>query len=316
MLCSCVSPEANILWSGRGRGIISTSNAFLYVSDDSLLRPTKKKPRTLLVTPSLTEELSSLCPKTRSNLLGGLRLLHSRDDGFGLSVRTWAKPSSGEGQGDGDKYMQDLLVDLLRLETGKARVNEFVEDRSKFLTEIAQQANEEFDRIAEEAKKGMDEAGSKVLEQIDAEAADFEEELAAARAEMEANEREFNVFEKSVEKARSEGLFFKTLFTKPTKPWKAKSPEEQKEIKEKAKVVTDALDQGTKKAASSKFRRTAYAVMIFLLTLTVLEASNSENVQWNRLVVYILVLVALVVQLTYETLVSRDNKEEENENKE
>lgn len=147
------------------------------------------------------------------------------------------------------------------------------------------------------------------MEQIDAEAADFEEELAAARAEMEANEREFNEFEKSVEKARSEGLFFKTLFAKPAKPWKAKSPEEQREIKEKAKVTTDALDQGTKKAASSQFRRAAYGVMIFLLTLTVFEAGTSENVQWNRLIVYILVLIALVVQLTYETLFSRDLKE-------
>lgn len=55
-----------------------------------------------------------------------------------------------------------MLVGMVRLQAGKLRVSEFVEDRSKMLSDIADQAKEEYDKIAEDAMRTMDEASSKV----------------------------------------------------------------------------------------------------------------------------------------------------------
>ena len=58
--------------------------------------------------------------------------------------------------------MQDLLVGIVRLQTGKFRVNELVDERSKLLSDIAKQAKDEYDKIAQDAMRTMDEASSKV----------------------------------------------------------------------------------------------------------------------------------------------------------
>ena len=42
------------------------------------------------------------------------------------------------------------------------RVTEFVDERSKHLSDIAAQAKEEYDKIAQDAMRNLDEAGSKV----------------------------------------------------------------------------------------------------------------------------------------------------------
>ncbi|KAL2635490.1 hypothetical protein R1flu_006969 [Riccia fluitans] len=165
------------------------------------------------------------------------------------TVRAQGKPpSSSEDESDkgGDREVQETLVDILRLETGKVRVSEYVEEQAKYLTDIAETADEEYARIAEEAKRSMDAAGSKVLEEIENKASAFEEELAAARAQIEADEADFEAFEKNVEKARNEGLFFKELY----KTVKAKTPEEQEQIKQKAKEVQETVT----KSAGSKSR--------------------------------------------------------------
>ncbi|BFI30827.1 hypothetical protein MPTK2_3g15860 [Marchantia polymorpha subsp. ruderalis] len=230
--------------------------------------------------------------------------------GIGLGskpFRVRAQSSSG-GDGvekSGDKEVQEMLVEIVRLETGKVRVNEFVEEQAKHLADIAETANEEYARIAEEARRSMDAAGSKVLEEMDIKASAFEEELAAARAQIEADEADLEAFEKNVEQARSEGLFFKELY----KTVKTKSPEEQQQIKEKAEVVTDTI----RKSAGSKSRRILYGVLIFLLTLSIIEAGSSANVQLPKLAVYIFILLALIVQLTYENMLSGKNKQGDKE---
>lgn len=130
----------------------------------------------------------------------------------------------------------------------------------------------------------------------------MEEELASARAQMEADSLEFDEFEENVDKARSEGLFFKSLYSKPLKAWKERTPEERKTIKEEAKGVYYVA----KKSGSSKTRRFLYGVLIFLLSLSLLEAVSNGDHQWPKLALYSLILVALVVQLTYESFVASD----------
>ncbi|GJP51790.1 hypothetical protein CLOM_g10929 [Closterium sp. NIES-68] len=127
-----------------------------------------------------------------------------------------ADGGAADGAPAGDAEMQQLLADLVQLQSDKVRVESFVEERSQLLTGIAESASAEYARIAEEAKRSMEEASSKVLQQVDAEADEFEQQLAAARADMERSEREFEEFEKSVEERRNSLLFFKQLYRRPS----------------------------------------------------------------------------------------------------
>ncbi|XP_024375948.1 uncharacterized protein [Physcomitrium patens] len=207
-----------------------------------------------------------------------------------------------DGDGKGDEQVQDMLVGMVRLQAGKMRVTEFVDERSKLLSDIADQAKEEYDKIAQDAMGKMDEASSKIISSVDAEAQAMEEELASARAQMEADSREFDEFEENVDKARSEGLFFKSLYSKPLKPWSDRTADEKKSIKEEAKIVFNVA----RKSGSSKTRRFLYGVLIFLLSLSLVEAVSNGEHPWPKLALYSFILVALVVQLTYESFMASD----------
>jgi TolB-like protein len=74
------------------------------------------------------------------------------------------EPEDGDDQGD--EQVQDMLVGMVRLQAGKMRVSEFVDDRSKMLSDIADQAKEEYDKIAQDAMRTMDEASSKVSQSL------------------------------------------------------------------------------------------------------------------------------------------------------
>lgn len=74
------------------------------------------------------------------------------------------EPEDGDDQGD--KQVQDILVGMVRLQASKMRVSEFVDDRSKMLSDIADQAKEEYDKIAQDAMRTMDEASSKVSQSL------------------------------------------------------------------------------------------------------------------------------------------------------
>lgn len=133
------------------------------------------------------------------------------------------------------------------------------------------------------------------MKRVDADAQAFEDELASARAEIEANEREFDEFEKNVETARNEGLFFKSLY-RPMKSWKSRTPEERKALEEEAAAVTEV----TKMSAGSKSRRYLYGVLIFLLTLTLMETVSAGDFNWKKLAIYGGVLAFLLLQFSFE----------------
>jgi hypothetical protein len=148
-----------------------------------------------------------------------------------------------------------------------------------------------------------------IISSVDAEAQAMEDELAAARAEMEADSRDFDEFEENVDKARSEGLFFKSLYSKPLKAWNDRTKEEKQAIKEQA----DAVYNSAKKSGSSKPRRFLYGVLIFLLSLSLVEAVSNGSYEWPKLALYSFILVALVVQLTYESFVASDGDDDSKE---
>lgn len=204
----------------------------------------------------------------------------------------------------GDKKVQEILVGIVRLQADQAKVTEFVDERAKLLSDIAEQAKEEYDKIAEEAMRTMDEARSKVLENVEAKAQAIEEELASARAEIEANDQDLDEFEKNVSKARSEGLFFKDLYSKPlTTVKESMTPEQQELMKEQTELMSKAL----RNSAVLQFRQILSGVVAVLLILTLGEAVLSQDVPWPNIAFYSLVLVAILFQLGYEKLNTTDS---------
>jgi hypothetical protein len=139
---------------------------------------------------------------------------------------------------------------------------------------------------------------------VEAKAQAIEEELASARAEIEANDRDLDEFEKNVSKARSEGLFFKDLYSKPlTRVKESMTPEQQELVKEQTELMSKAL----KNSAVLRFRQILSGVVAVLLILTLGEAVLSQDVPWPNIAFYSLVLVAILFQLGYEKLYTTDS---------
>lgn len=96
---------------------------------------------------------------------GGFTGRHSHSLSSRHRFRVRMSSSGKEGEPEevvGNKQVQDQLVKMLRLQTGKMRVRDFVDERSSYLTDIAEQAKAEGDKIAEDTLRSIDEAGSKV----------------------------------------------------------------------------------------------------------------------------------------------------------
>mgnify|MGYP000329521110 FL=1 len=62
----------------------------------------------------------------------------------------------------GDSKLQQVLVDMVRIQVGKVRMIEFVDERSQYLRNIADEATFEYDQIAYRTMKGLDATGSRV----------------------------------------------------------------------------------------------------------------------------------------------------------
>eukprot|EP00246_Nothoceros_aenigmaticus_P009899 TRINITY_DN2592_c0_g1_i3.p1 TRINITY_DN2592_c0_g1~~TRINITY_DN2592_c0_g1_i3.p1 ORF type:complete len:302 (-),score=65.67 TRINITY_DN2592_c0_g1_i3:488-1393(-) len=247
---------------------------------------------------AIPNELGGLCSQETATCSGGFAARTSRLVLNRRHVRVRMSSTGQEGEPEkvvGNKQVQDQLVKMLRLQTGKMRVRDFVDERSSYLSNIAEQAKAEGDKIAEDILRGIEEAGSKVLKRFDADAQAFEDELASARAEIEANEKDFDEFEKNVEIARSEGLFFKSLY-RPMKSWKSRSLEERNALEEQAAAISEVA----KTSAGSKSRRYLYGVLIFLLTLTLVETVSAGDFSWRKFAIYGGVLAFLLLQFSYE----------------
>ncbi|CAI5469366.1 unnamed protein product [Closterium sp. Yama58-4] len=109
--------------------------------------------------------------------------------------------------------VQRMLVDIVRLQMGEVRMNSLVEERSARLRRIARDSHEQLDRIADRTMKGVDDLSDRVLRQLDAGAYAIERDLEKARQEMEAQQKDFEEFERRVYSSRNEGLFFKNLYS-------------------------------------------------------------------------------------------------------
>ena len=142
------------------------------------------------------------------------------------------------------------------------------------------------------------------MEQVEADALKLEEELATARQQMEQDDLAFEQFEKQVQQSRNRGLFFKSLYSKPVATVNSLSTQEQESIRE---VQTTVLGSRTK-AAGSKTRRYLYGILLFLVSLTVVDLAMLDTKDWPKLALYSVLCLSLVAQLVYEKILSSDRK--------
>lgn len=209
---------------------------------------------------------------------------------------------------EGDTRQQELLVRIAMLQAQKVRVDDYLDERSEYLTKFTQNANAELDKIGENALKDLEEASARRMEEIEKRMQDWEESTESNKLEIEENEQKVYDFEDQIEKGRNEGLFFQNL--KEAKPVdKAKAKEEMEKIKEV-----------TKESTGSKTRRNIYLGLIALVSVAIVDSWVSSSSNWRKAAVLAAILVGLLTQFTYEQRmlseiekIQEEEKEEERE---
>lgn len=60
--------------------------------------------------------------------------------------------------------MQEILTEMVRLQTGRAEVDDFVAQKAAMLTDMAKDAGDDLQKIVEGASEGMEAANARVRE--------------------------------------------------------------------------------------------------------------------------------------------------------
>ncbi|KAF9598499.1 hypothetical protein IFM89_028031, partial [Coptis chinensis] len=220
------------------------------------------------------------------------------------SIQLLCKSSDQESespQPEGDIKKQDLLVKIAMLQAQKVRLTDYLDERGKYLTQFAEEANAEFDEIGEDTLKGLDEAEARIMEKLESRMQAFEETAESNRQEIEEDEKILGDFEGQMDKDRNEGLFFKNLSTR--------APED----KTKTKEETDKLKEIDREIAGSKIRKNIYLGLTVLLSVGLADAVISAS-DWPKIAALGVILVALLSQFSYEQAMSskmeKTNKKE------
>ncbi|KAL2508573.1 hypothetical protein Fot_32220 [Forsythia ovata] len=124
----------------------------------------------------------------------------------------------------------------------------YLDERSAYLTQFAEEANAEIDQIGENALRELDEANVRIMENSESRMQAFEESAELNKSEIEKNEQTISDFEGQIDRDRNEGLFFKNL--------RPKTPIEVEKAKEEAEKITKL----TIKKAGSATRGNIYWV--------------------------------------------------------
>lgn len=206
----------------------------------------------------------------------------------------------------GDAKVQQMLVDMVRIQVGKARMIEFVDERSQHLRSIAYDVGSECDRIAYRAMKDFDASGRRVLRQFDADASAIEKELMIARNELEAESRAFEDFQIRIAYSRNEGLFFKNLYKAPTflRYQRSLSKDEREK---KVTVVTS----NPNKDLGASYRQLLYGG-ISLVMVSFIWSSGSAFVagtcmRASKLASYGVIFSLLLAQLAYAKVITGES---------
>eukprot|EP00270_Netrium_digitus_P016770 TRINITY_DN6059_c0_g1_i4.p1 TRINITY_DN6059_c0_g1~~TRINITY_DN6059_c0_g1_i4.p1 ORF type:complete len:294 (+),score=50.54 TRINITY_DN6059_c0_g1_i4:166-1047(+) len=218
--------------------------------------------------------------------------------------------SRSSSSAEGDAQVQQMLVDMLRVQMGKSRVVDFLDERSQYMRNIARDSNNEFNAIAIRTMKGVDAVGTRLLREIDADALAIERDLRIARKEIEAEQRKFEEFERRMYYTRNEGLFFKNLYSYDSQPRRSSG------LNEAPVVAVEVAPAPTKKAGSATYRQILYAGLSLVLVSFIWSSSaaffSGTCMRVPKLAAYGVVFSFFLLQLKYEDLLTGEEEEEEN----
>ncbi|KAL9244273.1 hypothetical protein vseg_018069 [Gypsophila vaccaria] len=196
--------------------------------------------------------------------------------------------SSETPSSEGDPKKQELLAKIAMLQTQKFRLTDYLDERSTYLTQFAEEAGAEIDAIGENALKDLDEASSRIMGNIEARMQEFEELSSMSKEVIEKTDKELSDFEGKVEIGRNEGLFFQSLRDTP--------PVDKTKAKEEAQKIMNV----TKSNVGSKTRRNVYLALIGIVAVGIADSYLSSSVDWRKVAVLGAIFVGLITQLFYE----------------
>ncbi|GJP68269.1 hypothetical protein CLOP_g25003 [Closterium sp. NIES-67] len=229
-------------------------------------------------------------PASRTRRHGCRKPLHGGDNdtrgdrlSFAVSAssrrsRGWDDPNEGARKSD---EVQRMLVDIVRLQMGEVRMNSLVEERSARLRSIARDSHEQLDRIADRTMKGVDDLSDRVLRQLDAGAYAIERDLEKARLEMEAQQKDFEEFERRVFTSRNEGLFFKTLYS-PSSTSSSLSSRRRRSLRPSSSASPSAPAFRQSRAAKSRTAAAATAMSATAAEAALLDGGGAAAAGLNR----------------------------------
>ncbi|XP_021750541.1 uncharacterized protein LOC110716233 [Chenopodium quinoa] len=214
--------------------------------------------------------------------------------------RSVPKDSNSEGsQPQGDPKKQELLARIAMLQAQKYRLTDYLDERSAYLTQFAEEANIEIDAIGENALKDLDEASARIMENIESKMQAFEESSEMSKEEIAKRDKELADFEGDIEKGRNEGLFFQSL--------QEKTPVD----KEKAKEETKKLAAVTKDTAASKVRRNIYLALMGLMAVGIADSYIASSPDWRKIAVLGAIFIGLLSQFIYEQNLLKDSEKDD-----
>ncbi|KAL3697896.1 hypothetical protein R1sor_011972 [Riccia sorocarpa] len=215
--------------------------------------------------------------------------------------------SSGSSRSDdglgGDSRVQQMLVEMVQIQVGKARMNDFVDERSEYMRTIAEEAQRDYNRIAMRTMKNLDETGSRVLRQLDQDAYAIERELRIAKAELEAQQKEFEEYQIRSTYSRNEGLFFKNLYDAPL-PLRSKSTRYPPKLKKVTIVATPGRD------FTRGYKQILYGSLSLVIVSFIWSSSSAfvagSMMRVSKFAAYGIIFSVLMTQLAYVKLLAGD----------
>ncbi|CAM6095054.1 unnamed protein product [Calypogeia fissa] len=209
----------------------------------------------------------------------------------------------------GDPRVQQMLVEMVQIQLGKTRMNDFVDERSEYMRSIAEEAQREYNRIALRTMKGLDATGSRVLRQLDQDAYAIERELRLARADLEAQQKEFEEYQIRSTYSRNEGLFFKNLYPAPL-PLRNRATLYKPKYQENITIVAASPTRDF----SASYRQILYGGLSLVIVSFMWSSSSAfltgTMMRTSKLAAYGLILSILMTQLAYVRVLAGDSDRE------
>lgn len=194
--------------------------------------------------------------------------------------------------------MQEVLVELLRAETLKAKMKDalerYTEEEEQKLRELVQEAHEEFDKLDELNKQRTQLEFGSALADIERTASEVEEQIRKSRAESRKDGQDLEDFEKNMEDQLMTGLFFKSIHRSTKDP---KNEAVRRATNDVRKRVEEATDRSID---SFVLRWIAYLFLTVLAGVPLVASVAREDVPGAVPALYTCVLFLMSLQMRKE----------------